>query len=184
MLILSLWGWVWLIVVSFRETTTQGVLCLLVPCYQLYYYLTRWEDTRGSFCLHYSPLIGWAAIAVLTPFMLQGTKFDEALAENPQDAAQQAPNFNNARPVRGATFATGPVWPDARSGGFPWRTNTATRRESLTWSTEYPSRNDRRSTAAACRSLWRSRSLDHRVGDSPELRAREGSDRPRCVRRD
>jgi len=120
MLILSLWGWVWLIVVSFRETTTQGVLCLLVPCYLLYYYLTRWEDTRGSFCLHYSPLIGWAAIAVLTPFMLQGTKFDEALAENPQGAAQQAPNFNDAPgPFEGPPVPPGPSGPMPGPGGFP-----------------------------------------------------------------
>ena len=44
-LILSAWGGIWLLVISFRESTTQGLLCL-IPCYQLYYVFSRWDDTR------------------------------------------------------------------------------------------------------------------------------------------
>ena len=43
---LCAWGGIWLLVISFRESTTQGLLCLLVPCYQFYYVFSRWDDTR------------------------------------------------------------------------------------------------------------------------------------------
>ena len=47
-LVLTFWGGIWLLVIAFRESTSQGWLCLLVPCYQAYYIMTRWEDARGG----------------------------------------------------------------------------------------------------------------------------------------
>ena len=56
-LVLAAWGGIWLLVVAFQESTKQGLLCLLVPCYQLYYVLSRWQDTRGAICLSFSSQI-------------------------------------------------------------------------------------------------------------------------------
>jgi hypothetical protein len=46
-----LWGGIWMLVIAFRETTGQGLLVLLVPCYSLYYTFSRWEETKGAFAL-------------------------------------------------------------------------------------------------------------------------------------
>jgi predicted Zn finger-like uncharacterized protein len=53
--LLSFCGSIWVLVVAFKESLSQGLLCLLVPCYVLYYIFSRWEDTKGPFVLQLLP---------------------------------------------------------------------------------------------------------------------------------
>ena len=53
--VLALAGEIWVLVLAFQEKLQQGLLCLLVPCYQLYYIFSRWEETRGAFILQMLP---------------------------------------------------------------------------------------------------------------------------------
>ena len=94
-LILSAWGGIWLLVISFRESTTQGLLCL-IPCYQLYYVFSRWDDTRGAFCLSFGSQIPVVGLAVLMPVLLTGAGQLDGNAQRPNVAVQQVPDFNNA----------------------------------------------------------------------------------------
>jgi hypothetical protein len=69
-LVLALWGVIWLLCMAFVESVLQGVLCLFVPFYQLFFCLSRWNERRGAFGLTMAPLaailvtlvIGWAAV--------------------------------------------------------------------------------------------------------------------------
>ncbi len=58
-------GWIWVLVLAFRERLEQGLLCMLVPCYQFYYICTRWEDTRGAFTLKMLPLLNIVLLVVV-----------------------------------------------------------------------------------------------------------------------
>jgi hypothetical protein len=54
-MLLGFTGSIWLLIIAFREKLEQGLLCLLVPCYQLYYVCSRWQETRGPFILQMLP---------------------------------------------------------------------------------------------------------------------------------
>ena len=95
-LVLAAWGGIWLLVISFQESTSQGLLCLLVPCYQLYYILSRWVDTRGAVCLSFGSQIPVIVFGVVSPLMLPELRPHGANADRSKVAAQPAPNFNNA----------------------------------------------------------------------------------------
>lgn len=55
-------GSIWFLVVAFQDDTTQGVLCLVVPVYSLFYALTNFEEVKRPFSLW---MIG-AGIAILS----------------------------------------------------------------------------------------------------------------------
>jgi hypothetical protein len=42
-------GGLWLLVVAFQDDALQGLLCLFVPLYSLYYLITHFEDCRRPF---------------------------------------------------------------------------------------------------------------------------------------
>jgi len=46
---------IWLLVIAFRDKLAQGLLCLLVPCYAIYYIFSRWRETRGIFAMCIAP---------------------------------------------------------------------------------------------------------------------------------
>ena len=48
---LSLWGYIWIVSLAFQENSMQGVLCLFVPFYFLYWAFTHWEESNGPFAL-------------------------------------------------------------------------------------------------------------------------------------
>jgi predicted Zn finger-like uncharacterized protein len=50
-LALLVWGNIWLVVIAFRESVSQGWLCLLVPFYVLGFIFRRFEQTRGAAAL-------------------------------------------------------------------------------------------------------------------------------------
>src|SRR5205814_1889643 len=45
-------GGIWLLVLAFMEDTTQGVLCLCVPCYILYFAASRFDEVKLPACLY------------------------------------------------------------------------------------------------------------------------------------
>jgi HEAT repeats len=74
-LLLSFSGSIWILVLAFSESLSQGLLCLLVPCYVLFYIFSRWEDTRGAFVLELLPvanLVAFFAIGLLINVAAQG----------------------------------------------------------------------------------------------------------------
>lgn len=44
-------GTVWFIVVAFSDDTTEGMLCLLFPCYTLVYLVKNFDETKRAFLL-------------------------------------------------------------------------------------------------------------------------------------
>ena len=55
-LLMGSWGGIWLLVIAFRDAVMQGVLCLCVPLYPVFYMLSRWRETRGIFAMSFAPL--------------------------------------------------------------------------------------------------------------------------------
>jgi phosphatidylglycerophosphate synthase len=45
-------GWIWFVVTAFRESTSQGLLCLFVPFYAIYYAIKRWSDVKKIFFIY------------------------------------------------------------------------------------------------------------------------------------
>ncbi len=48
---MSLWGYIWIVSLAFQENSMQGVLCMFVPFYFIYYAVTHWEESNGPFAL-------------------------------------------------------------------------------------------------------------------------------------
>ena len=44
-------GEIWILLTAFRESTTQGLLCMFVPFYVIYYAITRWSETKKPFII-------------------------------------------------------------------------------------------------------------------------------------
>lgn len=45
-------GWIWFVVIAFRESTSQGLLCLFVPFYAIYYTIKRWSQVKKIFFIY------------------------------------------------------------------------------------------------------------------------------------
>jgi DNA-directed RNA polymerase subunit RPC12/RpoP len=58
-LVLCIAGVIWTLRIAFIESLNQGLLCLFVPCYSLFYVFSRWEETKGAFVLQLLPLTNW-----------------------------------------------------------------------------------------------------------------------------
>ena len=52
-------GWIWMARIAFKESNGQGVLCLLVPFYAVYYAITRWANAKKPFII---VLVGLVAL--------------------------------------------------------------------------------------------------------------------------
>ena len=44
--IVAVVGWIWIVITAFRESTSQGLLCLFIPPYAIYYAIKRWSDSK------------------------------------------------------------------------------------------------------------------------------------------
>ena len=53
----ALWGVIWLLCIAFTEDIIQGILCIIVPFYALFFSLSRWNERRGAFGLTLAPLV-------------------------------------------------------------------------------------------------------------------------------
>jgi len=42
-------GNIWFLVVAFQDDVIQGLLCLLIPCYSLFYLITHFEEEKTPF---------------------------------------------------------------------------------------------------------------------------------------
>jgi hypothetical protein len=54
-------GWIWFVVTAFRESTSQGLLCLFIPFYAIYYAIKRWSDAKKPFLIY---LVGVVVLIV------------------------------------------------------------------------------------------------------------------------
>lgn len=50
-LIMGFIGWLVIIIKSFQKSLGNGLACLFVPCYILYYVINNWDETGGGFML-------------------------------------------------------------------------------------------------------------------------------------
>ena len=69
-LLMATWASIWLLVIAFRDKVEQGLLCLLVPCYSLYYMISRWRETRGVFAMSFAPSFVIILFALFGGFVL------------------------------------------------------------------------------------------------------------------
>lgn len=60
-------GSVWFIVIAFSEDNTEGMLCLLIPCYTLIYFVKNIDETKRAFLLQ---VTGWAISTASTLIQL------------------------------------------------------------------------------------------------------------------
>jgi len=83
-------GWIWILITAFRESTSQGLLCIM-PFYAVYYAINRWSDTRTPIVISLVG-VGFALLIVgivfsLMPVKAVITKFMEAGAAGDVEAA-------------------------------------------------------------------------------------------------
>jgi HEAT repeat protein len=100
---LSFWGGIWMLVVAFQEDATQGILCLFVPFYSLYYLVTRFGDCYRPFTVQMSALL-------VIPFLVIGA-IGFAKSKMPSDAEElvESARTRAARSNGGRTnFPTAP----------------------------------------------------------------------------
>ena len=93
-LLLSFSGSIWILVVAFSESLSQGFLCLLVPCYVLFYISSRWEDTKGAFALELLPvvnIVAFLAIGLFINVAAQGDAGNKMAGDEAQPEAMPAP---------------------------------------------------------------------------------------------
>lgn len=49
--LIALVGGIWIIVIAFQDSIAWGLGCLFVPCVQLIFAFTHWEDTKVPFLI-------------------------------------------------------------------------------------------------------------------------------------
>ena len=69
-LLMATWANIWLLVIAFRDKIEQGLLCLLVPCYAIYYIFSRWRETRGIFAMCVAPCVVLISFAIFGGLVL------------------------------------------------------------------------------------------------------------------
>lgn len=86
-------GGTWILITAFRESTSQGLLCMFVPFYIVYYAIKRWSDAKKPFVLG---LVGFVLfLGGLVPTLMQFksevepvvTEFMEACEDKDVEAA-------------------------------------------------------------------------------------------------
>ena len=77
--LMSFYYGVRMIIVAFQESTTCGILYILLPLYPLYYLITRWEKMGGLFLMNlaYNVVIGVGLGMVVVAPMLRSDKEEE-----------------------------------------------------------------------------------------------------------
>jgi hypothetical protein len=100
-LLMGSWGGIWLLVIAFRDTVMQGVLCLCVPLYPVFYMLSRWRETRGIVAMSFAPLGVLILFALFGGYVigLKGpTTFFDRLGERLDSLVPEvAPRVDSAR---------------------------------------------------------------------------------------
>lgn len=69
-LLMATWANIWLLVIAFRDKIEQGLFCLLIPCYAIYYIFSRWRETRGIFAMCFAPSVVVILFALFGGLML------------------------------------------------------------------------------------------------------------------
>ena len=122
---------------AFQEKLEQGLLCLLVPCYELYYVFSRWEDTKGEFALQMLPAANMVVVAAVAFSIGFVGAYERATSE---PAVAPAPEGNPPGPARARREAspgaaiTGPRPRTGRGGLFRQTPYRSIRGRSFWWS--------------------------------------------------
>ena len=89
---LSLWGYAWIVSLAFQEDSMQGVMCLFVPFYFIYYAATHWEECNGPFALGITGLgipIALVVVAVALPALNQSRLKNRSAGPSGGDGANR-----------------------------------------------------------------------------------------------
>jgi hypothetical protein len=108
-LCLWLWGVVWLLGLAFRLNLSEGLLCLLVPFYAIFFAARRWEQRRGAFVLTLTP-VAWYLLSLLITLFIsfvigfmhraaQGLEHSNRANESRQPNGPLAPNLTPIPPA-------------------------------------------------------------------------------------
>ncbi len=91
--IVAVVGGIWILITAFRESTSQGLLCMFVPFYVVYYAIKRWSDAKKPLVLGLVGLVLF--LGGLVPTLMQFksgvesvvTEFMEACEDKDVEAA-------------------------------------------------------------------------------------------------
>jgi hypothetical protein len=118
---LCFWGVGWLLGMAFREELSEGLLCLLIPFYAIFFAARRWGERRGAFVLTLAP-VAWLALSAAIGFAsgyIKGTT--RAIIRESERAEASAATNDANRPDRNATLPAAPrdVPPGSLATGPP-----------------------------------------------------------------
>jgi hypothetical protein len=121
-LALALWGHIWLLCMAFAESANQGVLCLFMPFYTLFFSVNRWSERRGAFGLTFAPAVVVLITLIIGLAMLGMRKVNDALygtSETTNAPYSAAPNVQAVpatdRKPSGSWFGGGTKTPTANA---------------------------------------------------------------------
>jgi hypothetical protein len=92
---LSLWGYGWIVSIAFQDDAMQGVMCLFVPFYFIYYALTHWEESSGPFALGITGL-GFVAVPVVLAIVLPALAAARGRAPSTASTSHRSAKANRA----------------------------------------------------------------------------------------
>ena len=118
---LALWGVIWLLCMAFAESVIQGVLCLFVPFYSLFFSLSRWNERRGAFGLTLAPVAMVLVLLIIGGAAPGVRKINEGLYGPLQATNEPAPGSQGAAPASNSNSKSSTSW----FGGGGTKTVTA-----------------------------------------------------------
>lgn len=102
-------GWVWAVITAFCESTSQGLLCLFIPPYAIYYAIKRWSDLKKPL------IIGLVGVVILIAGLVNS-------------CAQLSEEFSGIEPVMAEFMEAGAANNTEAAYGC-WSTQSATEEE-------------------------------------------------------
>ncbi|MEC4678771.1 MAG: hypothetical protein VST69_08475 [Nitrospirota bacterium] len=90
--IVSLAGYLWLIILAFKKSTAWGLAVFFIPFVSLYFSIKFWAETKKPFLIHSSASVGLIVVAVASVFFAGGEgQMSESNVKLAQPAMQEAP---------------------------------------------------------------------------------------------
>ncbi len=94
--IVSLSGYIWLLVLAFKKSTRWGLAVFFIPFVSLYFSIKFWAETKKPFLIHSSASVGLIVLAVVSIFFAvgegqmgeSGIKLSQPVMQKASEAAQ------------------------------------------------------------------------------------------------
>lgn len=90
--IVSLAGYLWLIILAFKKSTAWGLAVFFIPFVSLYFSIKFWAETKKPFLMHSSASVGLIVVGVASVFFAAGEgQMGESNVKLAQPTMQEAP---------------------------------------------------------------------------------------------